>query len=233
MAMKKVLLAAVAAFFMLGAPLASANIVSVAANSMPWSEIANPSDYYGYNSHGSALTAGGVDPLKWVPPSVVALNAGDVSVTIAYQSSTAAFDGWTMTAAGVTGWTGASSSTYESGHNDTSGTLLPSYYTPGATKGLYGVMVAAFANSAGVMVGTPFEPGILSDTVTVPTGATELLLGMSIVGVGTSYTGSVLMDVTQNASVGGGVPEAPTYLMAALGFLAMAAFGARRSLARA
>jgi hypothetical protein len=38
---------------------------------------------------------------------------------------------------------------------------------------------------------------------------------------------------TTAVGVSGGVPEPSTYVMAALGFLAMAAFGARRSLARA
>jgi hypothetical protein len=96
---------------------------------------------------------------------------------------------------------------------------------------LFGVLVATFANSSGVIIGAPFEPGNLADTVAVPIGATELLLGLST-GPGDfgSLSGSMSIDVTQlQGGVGGGVPEVPTYLMAALGFLAMAAFGARRA----
>jgi len=137
-------------------------------------------------------------------------------------------DGHSDTAAGTNSWTYANNPTLASGIFI--GMRLPTYYTDLSPAGLIGTLIATFADSNGVIIGTPFEPGNSADTVAVPSGATELLLGL-VTGPGymQSMSGSMLVDVTLNGAVGGGVPEAPTYWMALLGMLALAALGARRA----
>jgi hypothetical protein len=55
----------------------------------------------------------------------------------------------------------------------------PSFWIPAAEYPVYSSeLVATFANSSGAIVGSPFAAG-LSDTLTVPTGATQLQLGVN------------------------------------------------------
>jgi hypothetical protein len=236
--MKKALLAAVVAFMALGVGAASAQVVSVSAKSLPWSEVVNFNDYYGWtciscNNGNGSKDLGGVNPYNWVAPTVVSLSAGMASVTIDYQSSTAVLDGYAFDAAGVAQLTYANYPAMADGYQiNNPAVRAPSYYTAASPKGLYGALIVSFADSNGVIVGTPFEPGDSSDTVAIPTGASELLLGLNEANLFTSNgatSGSLMIDVTQNANgVGGGVPEAPTYWMALLGVLALGALGARR-----
>lgn len=243
--MKKALLATVAAFFMFGVSLASAqvvDVVTISANSAPWLVSENPTMVYGITSW-----------LKGATPTVVSV-AGDSSVSLAYQSGT--FSNLQNETGGPTSYTGVTpngvidmideieGNEYEaSGNSPTgrttgglfeSGYYLPSYYIETTTGPdiWWGALIASFADSSGKVIGTPFAPGENDLDVVVPTGATELLLGVNTYMMGTSWpnSGSWTYDVTQNVGgVDGGVPEAPTYLMASLGFLAMAAFGARRA----
>jgi len=63
----------------------------------------------------------------------------------------------------------------------------PSYYMNPATYPIYASeLVGTFANSDGQIVGTPFAVGNLG-TFTIPTGATQLQLGVNDVGYGDNY----------------------------------------------
>jgi hypothetical protein len=244
-----------------GAPVSAQTVVIVDFNDLPWQDSnakggtsANSADAYevrGFNSsqasavfdlaagtksvlinggstpgNGATYIAGGglwapVSPLSNIDLAGVGTNASGQSAHETYGSG-----------AGLSGGIG------------TYGDILPSYYIE-TTSGpdIYeGALIANWANSAGQMVGTPFAPGD-SELVNVPTGATELMFGSNADDYN-YLSGSWNVDVAEysqvngagslmNAGVTGGVPESPTYLMAALGFLAMAAFGARRSQAHA
>jgi hypothetical protein len=259
--MKKTLLAAVAALFLAGAPLASAqvvDVVTVGADATPWSTAANPSMTYGL---ASTETTG---------PSVVDV-AGDTSVSIKLAANSGTISesmreliSYTTGYGNVTesdiypiGFSGqllvstgryeSTEETYGSGVDTVSsgwwsrgvgsyGLTLPSYYIDPTNQGgdIYlDTLIASFADSSGKLIGAPFAPDVSVlfggyDAV-VPTGATELLLG-----VNSDYfangAGAWTFDVTlEGGGVGGGVPEAPTYWMAALGALALAGLGARRA----
>ncbi|HUB24222.1 MAG TPA: PEP-CTERM sorting domain-containing protein [Tepidisphaeraceae bacterium] len=59
------------------------------------------------------------------------------------------------------------------------GSNWPSYWIPAAQYPVYSTeLIATFADASGAIVGTPFAAG-LSDTVTVPAGATQLQLGVN------------------------------------------------------
>jgi hypothetical protein len=206
--------------------------------------------YYGASTWDASATQTGV--------SVV----GDTSVSLSYQSGTLILDwvdGGISSYAGITpnglaeydSYPGDNHSDLLASGNSPSATsggvdrsslgahdlLLPSYYIEKTTGPdiLWGAAIAAFVNASGQVVGSPFAPGESDSNIAVPVGATELLLGVNSVFFESQTIGSWTYDVTltAQAGVGGGVPEAPTYLMAVLGFLALAAAGARRSVARA
>ena len=89
----------------------------------------------------------------------------------------------------------------------------PSYYMNPATYPIYNSeLVGTFANSGGQIVGTPFAIGNLG-TVTVPTGATQLQLGMNDNLYGDN-SGSWNIQITQ-------VPEPATWSMVSLSTLAL------------
>ena len=232
--MKKGLLAnAIAAFSLLGVSAASASIVDVEtinALMTPWSVAANPGMSYGVIGDES------------VGPTVVSV-AGDVSASFSYVGGTIAeyvFHPSLSSLAGITP-VGVSSDPYGSGNAPTTlrptgstGQLMPSSYIEPGNVGpdiYFGALLASFADSSGQVIGAPFAPGDSDANVMVPDGATELLLGVNQDYFGSIMTsGSWTYDVTLiQGSVGGGVPEAPTCLMALLGMLALGTLGARRA----
>jgi hypothetical protein len=259
--MKKTLLAAAAALFVVGASLAAGvapasaqTVVIVNFDDAPWMDSmagsgtsANSADGYSIRNYYSAQ-ASAVFDITAGTKSVV-INGGSTPGNGASYTSGA----WlvpvaplsNLTLAGV-GTNASGQSAHEtngsgtglSGGQDSGGYLLPSYFIE-TTSGpdIYaGALIANWANSAGQMVGTPFAPGN-SDLVNVPTGATELMFGSN--NDAYAYlSGSWNVDVAEYSQVNGagtmingiagGVPEAPTYLMALLGALALAAAGARR-----
>src|SRR5207249_10441208 len=81
----------------------------------------------------------------------------------------------------------------------------PSYYMNPATYPIYNTeLVGTFANSSGQIVGTPFGIGNLR-TITVPSGATRLQLGMND-NLYVDNSGSWNIQITQ-------VPEPATWSM--------------------
>jgi len=89
-----------------------------------------------------------------------------------------------------------------------------------------------------VVIGKPFDPTLLTavgktETYVVPTGASELLFGVNADRPPNPY-GSYDMSVTMNGvpgssgGVSGGVPEAPSYLMALMGIFGIGAISMRK-----
>ncbi|MGD1018440.1 MAG: PEP-CTERM sorting domain-containing protein [Verrucomicrobiia bacterium] len=102
----------------------------------------------------------------------------------------------------------------------------PSYYMNPATYPIYfSELVGTFANSSGQIVGTPFPIGDLG-TFTIPTGATQLQLGVTDVGYGDN-TGSWTVQIAS-------VPEPTTtaLVLIGLGGLGLTARRCRRSAVR-
>ncbi len=60
-----------------------------------------------------------------------------------------------------------------------SGTLFPSKYMPADWDTYLMALVGTFANDSGIIVGTPFEVGNGPVSVSVPSGATRLQLGIN------------------------------------------------------
>ena len=89
----------------------------------------------------------------------------------------------------------------------------PSYYMNPATYPIYNTeLVGTFANSGGQIVGTPFGIGNLK-TVTVPSGATRLQLGVND-NLYPDNSGSWNIQITQ-------VPEPATWSMLLLSVVAL------------
>jgi hypothetical protein len=237
--MKKALLASVVAAFMTlvaGATSAQVvDVVQVSANTQAWSTTVNPNDVYPY--------LGGVGPTT---VSVV----GDSSVSIDYISGVINPVLWGAGQASNILPDGYQGQTYGTGNSPRqlpgygfASKVLPSnFIEPGNTgPDIYvGALIAAFADSNGKIVGTPFAPyagwtsmasGATDANIAVPTGATELLLGTNnnALNATTPYSWTFDVTLTAQVGVGGGVPEAPTYLMALFGVLALGALGARRA----
>lgn len=246
--MKKLLLAAIAAFFMLGASLASAQVVDVVyinGYTTPWSIAANPNDAYAmYRSMGNVpivVSVAGESSISlsatgYVTESILSYGTySDISVS-GYNNLNEFGNGNSPTSlAGV----GPGQGSYFSQ------AWLPSHFIEPTNTGpdIYlGALIATFADNNGVIVGTPFAPGSSDSSIAVPSGATELLLGVNndvfeqggvLVPGGPTWTVTATLTQAGVGGVSGGVPEAPTCLMALAGFLAMAAFGARRSVMHA
>jgi len=96
-------------------------------------------------------------------------------------------------------------------NNGNFGWVGPSYYMNPATYPIYlGELVGTFANNSGQIVGTPFAVGNLG-TFTVPTGATQLQLGINDT-IEDDNLGSFNIQIT-------GVPEPTSLSLLAFGML--------------
>ena len=204
---------------------ANATTISIPAASIPWLNSANPSLTFGATNGAMASTSA---------PVVISLS-NDASVTFSGGAGAFSF-------CGSCGWGSAGvayvdarvyfGSTYQYQYNEGTGGgamagshgpwgLLPSYYmepSTSPTEIYYGELIGAFANSAGVVVGTPFAIGNMTVTEVVPTGATEILLGDNIDGSSQPSGGyAVNYSLTGIAGGIGATPEMPTYLMGLLG----------------
>ena len=219
--------------------------VTVSAKSGPWTAAEYPGHYYGDTINN------GTSFIDMDAPTIVDLTAGATSVTIDYvsgsildQRTNAVFS---ASAAGANSLLSTCVSCVDSGYVNT-----PGQYT-GQVTNEYSLL-ASFANSSGKEIGdTLFQPGN-DDTVNVPTGATEMFLGINTNTYNTydfgSYSadgkvGGYVEDVTMNqpvssdgnfggdssGGVSGGVPETPTYLMALIGIAAVGGFSLRKRVA--
>lgn len=169
--MEKTIQVAVAAAFLTmgiaGAASAASTSVFVDGRSGPWNVALNPSYFYGVDN-GSAGMNVNLDPTIVDSGSGVSMTAGS-TLTIAYVSGYAlagANGSLWYDANGVPNW---DSSTYGS-----AGYYLPADQKPVQLETLMGV----FAQN-GVLVGDPFRIGNGPVDVTIPLGATQLLLGFN------------------------------------------------------
>jgi hypothetical protein len=240
--MRKTLLATVVAFLALGVPLASADVVDIVAvngDAAPWSVSANSKyDYVAFGAAGAAASA----VVNVVGYSSVSLAASGTVTEAFYEGYGDYFSVSGIAPTGV--YSNDGNKYYGTGNSpyvmtgwgpdaDGRSNSLPSNFIETSNTGadiLWGALLATFVNGNGVIVGTPFAPGLSDQDIAVPTGATELLLGVNedYFGAGTSTAWTVTATLMQGG-VGGGVPEAPTYLMGLLGMLALGALGARRA----
>jgi hypothetical protein len=144
------------------------------------------------------------------PPTVITANSGigfssGLNLTISYVSGL-------MSLGPSGGWPYTDANGDLSHEMDTNwyGGWSPAYFMNPATYPTHpGELVGTFANSGGQIVGTPFAIGDLG-TFTIPTGATQLQLGVNSVGYGTSV-GSWNIQVTQT------VPEPTTTALVFIG----------------
>jgi PEP-CTERM motif len=189
--------------------------VSVSGFAGPWSVAANPSLDYGVGDNTA--------------PTVLSLASGATSVTITYLSGlTSAFVGVPPTVdalgyvggifgSGAGGFTGIGSS----------GQPFPSFFIDPTNAGppIYlAALIGDFTNSAGVVIGTPFAPGDGPFTISIPTGATELSLGIND-DIYSDNSGALTIGVTGVS----GVPEPSTWAMIILGFAGLGFVGHRKS----
>jgi hypothetical protein len=172
----------------------------------PWSQSSNPSYGYGVGdnsgpdvldaTNGFSFAAGGQFTVTYV--------SGCVSAGSGFPCDDANGD-----------------PSYPFNNNPgSSGENAPSYYMNSSSYPInLTALVGTFADN-GVIVGTPFVLGDGSTTVTVPTGANELLLGIND-DIYSDNTGSFTVDVTGPASSVSATPEPSSLLLLSTGLLGL------------
>ena len=184
--------------------------VVVDGRSGPWSIVANPTFSYGGFFNGSQdqhLAPTLVDATSGVPFTV-----GDF-LRIAYVNGIAnGGSGNTSTADGSRTWNGNGIL------DEYLGVPAPGHYIAGINY--LEQVVGTFANSNGIIVGSPFTIGNGPVYETIPFGATQLLIGVNDAWYNDNG-GSLHMNVTEVATI----PEPQTYAMmlAGLGLLSLVA----------
>ena len=186
--------------------------VTVNGTEMPWNWVnlgLNTSDQFGVND--------GTGPVVISATSGFAFNSGDV-LTLTYLSGMVSVgSGFPNTDA-----KGDTALPVNAGDGST-GKPFPSFYMNPATYPInLGELVGTFANSSGAIVGTPFAVGVGPGFVTIPTGATQLQLGINDDRFGDN-TGSYCVQISGPGPAG--VPEPSTaalcgFALVGLGFVA-------------
>jgi hypothetical protein len=188
--------------------------VSVDGTDMPWNWVnlgLNTTDQFGIND--------GPGPVVISATNGFAFNSGDV-LTLTYLSGLVSV-GSSFPNTDAKGDTADA----VNNSNGSTGKPFPSLYMNPATYPInLGELVGTFANSTGVIVGTPFAIGDGPDPVTIPTGATQLELGINDDRFGDN-TGSWSIQVSGPGPVVSGVPEPGTaglcgFALVCLGFVA-------------
>lgn len=209
----------VAAVLALWAGVLSAQTTSVTTtvtgDSGPWQWVnggLNTTYQYAYGFGNNPVT---------LPTVISATNGfrfsvGD-SLTIQYVSGSAVFVGYFGSGYDANGETTDALNNKLDGYPP-----APSYYMNPSTYPIYlGELVGTFATSTGQIVGAPFGIGDLG-TLTVPTGATQLQLGVNDNDYGDN-SGSWQIQITGIA-----VPEPSSLLLTALGMVTLWACRKRR-----
>ena len=195
--------------------LVAAPLYTVDSHAGPWDQSLNPSFDYGvHDNNGPTYVNHGNSGLNF--------NSGDV-LTITYISGlTSAFGGIpTIDANGYVGGLfgcGPGLSGFGS-----SGTAFPCVYTDLTQNTWLIELMGVFTDSSGVIVGSPFTIGNGPLMISVPSGATQLALGVTDDIYGDN-TGALVVDVSGPSSV----PEPTTLLMLGSGIASLAGFRLRR-----
>jgi hypothetical protein len=188
--------------------------VAVGGTDMPWNWVnlgLNTTDQFGIND--------GTGPVVVSATNGFAFNSGDV-LTLTYLSGLVSV-GSSFPNTDAKGDTADA----VNNSNGSTGRPFPSLYMNPATYPInLGELVGTFANSTGVIVGTPFAIGDGPDPVTIPAGATRLQLGINDDRFGDN-TGSWSIQVSGPGPVVSGVPEPGTaalcgFALVCLGFVA-------------
>jgi hypothetical protein len=197
------------------AGIASATTVTVLGTAGPWDPTNTSNPDYGVHDQTA--------------PTVVNVNAGD-NIVIQYNSGlTSAFAGLAPSV-DATGYVGSNfgSGTGLSGVGS-SGTVFPSFTIDPTNVGspIYlAALIGDFVNTTGVVIGTPFATGDGPFSITAPSGAAALQLGLND-DIFSDNTGFLKIDVTGSTAVSA-VPEPSTWAMMILGFCGIGFLAYRR-----
>ena len=178
--------------------------VTVNATSGPWLQSANPNFNYGNTA--------GIDN---GPPTTVSVTSGELA-TIQSSGTTSPVAGVVVDANGTVGLDPSNTVENEPG-------IFPGSFTADPGNVFLGELMGTFANSNGVIVGTPFAIGDGPVSFVAPTEATELLLGINDNVFGDN-TGQLEVAVTLASAV----PEPSTWAMMILGFFGLGFMAYRR-----
>jgi hypothetical protein len=198
--MRRTTLLAVFSFSMIAS--ASAGTIDVTVDSMagPWSPIINANFNYGIGNNNA--------------PTTVGITSGE-TVSIQYVSGLTSEVGGFAPSQDGNGSVGLFPSNVPDPFKP--GTVLfPGFYTSNSANVFLGELLGTFADSNGVIVGTPFAVGNGPVSFIAPSGASELLLGINDDDF-SDNTGSLLVSVTAD-SIAAPVPEPSTWAMMILGF---------------
>jgi hypothetical protein len=188
---------------------AGSTIVSVSGRSGPWEFVKgglNTNDRYGDGDQGAPTIVTAADGIAFAP--------GD-SIQVRYLSGLATP---AVNDLGIYPYVDADGETGVAAPNNSSYGgfgVAPSYFMPSSTYPIYWEeLVGTFANSSGVIVGTPFAIGD-SATLIVPAGATQLQLGVNDAGYDNDG-GAFSIEVS-----GASVPEPSPLILLGIGVLGL------------
>jgi len=170
-----------------GAASAASTTVFVDGRSGPWNVALNPFYFYGVDNGSDGMNVN-LDPTVVDNGSGVSMTAGG-TLTITYVS------GYALAGANGTLWYDANGVP----NWDSSGYGSAGYYLPADQKPIpLEMLMGAFAQN-GVLVGDPFRIGNGPVDVTIPVGATQLLLGFND-GWFNDNGGGVYVNVVETAA---------------------------------
>jgi hypothetical protein len=219
---KRFLIASCLCILIFGGPAESARAgqltlqATVAGTDQPWNFTPgglNTNFQYGINDGTGPLVLSAADGFSFAPGG---------SFTVTYVS------GLVSAGPGFYPFVDANGDTQSVFNNNpgSSGKVAPSFYMDPATYPIYLVeLVGTFANSSGAIVGTPFALGDGPTTITVPTGATQLQLGVND-DIYHDNAGSFTVDVSGPAFAS--VPEPTSMIPLGTSFVVAVAFYGRR-----
>lgn len=205
--MRKITCSLIAAFS-LAASAALAGTVTVDVNSQtgPWltTPTLNPTFSYGVGDNLAPVAIGG-----FTLGETVTISATGLTSEFALVPPDTDANGFV--------------SVFSSDQPGSSGTHFPGFYTVDPASVYLGALIGTFADSAGVIVGSPFFIGVGPTSVTA-TGA-YLLLGITD-DIFADNSGSLNVSVTADSI--GAVPEPATWAMLLLGFAGVGFMAYRR-----
>jgi hypothetical protein len=211
--------ATIASLLVANGAMAGTVNVTVDSTAGPWLNAVNSSFTYGIGDNTA-------------PTIVSGLTAGE-SVTISYISGLTSAFGGVPPAVDANGYIG---SIFTSDNPGSSGQPLPGFYTASPVDVVLNELIGTFADAAGHIIGTPFAIGNGPLTLSDPSGATQIQLGINddiFVNSGLpgaivpDNTGSLLISVSAD-SISSATPLPAALPLFATGLGALGLLGWRR-----